>query len=147
MKVPVYRPSLLPRTFHRDNGTLRRNLVASLSERQPENATPFSRRSPMKKLMLGIIALAAWPGGALLAQDLTGTWQGTLSANNRDLRTVIKISKADGNALKAVLYSIDQGGQGLAGAATLQGQGVKITIPGIGGTYEGKLNTDGKSIT
>ncbi|HXP84447.1 MAG TPA: TIGR03435 family protein [Bryobacteraceae bacterium] len=101
----------------------------------------------MKKLMLGIIALAAWPGGALLAQDLTGTWQGTLSANNRDLRTVIKISKADGNALKAVLYSIDQGGQGLAGAATLQGQGVKITIPGIGGTYEGKLNTDGKSIT
>jgi len=100
----------------------------------------------MKKLILWIIALAALPGGALLAQDITGTWQGTLQAG-RELRTVIKISKADGGGLKAVLYSIDQGAQGLpASAATLQGSTVKISIAGIGGTYEGRLNADGNSI-
>ena len=65
----------------------------------------------MKKLML-IIALAAWSGGALLAQDITGTWQGTLQAG-RDLRIVIKVSKGDAGGLKAVMHSIDQGGQGL----------------------------------
>src|SRR5712691_3144801 len=100
----------------------------------------------MKKLILWIIALAALPGGALLAQDITGTWQGTLQAG-RELRTAIKISKADGGDLKAVLYSIDQGAQGLpASAATLQGSTVKISIAGIGGTYEGRLNADGNSI-
>jgi hypothetical protein len=42
----------------------------------------------MKKLTLRIIALSAFSGGALLAQDITGTWQGTLQAPNQELRTV-----------------------------------------------------------
>jgi len=99
----------------------------------------------MKKLMLWMIALVALPAGALFAQDITGTWQGALQAG-RELRIVIKISKGDDGGLKAVLYSIDQGGQGLGGAVTLQGSTVKMSVPGIGGTYEGKLNADGISI-
>ncbi len=99
----------------------------------------------MKKLTL-IIALASFTGSALLAQDITGTWQGTLQAG-RELRTVIKISKADGGALKAVMYSIDQGGAGIGvSAITLQGSTFKMSIAGIGGTYEGKLSEDGNSI-
>jgi uncharacterized protein (TIGR03435 family) len=100
----------------------------------------------MKKLMLSIFALAAMAGGALLAQSITGTWQGTLQAG-RELRTVIKISTTDQDALKAVLYSIDQGGQGIpVNPVTLQGSTVKMSVPGIGGTYEGKLSADGNSI-
>jgi uncharacterized protein (TIGR03435 family) len=101
----------------------------------------------MKQLMLWIVALASLSGGALFAQDITGTWQGTLQARKQELRTVIKISKADGGGLKAVFYSIDQSGQGVAGAIAVQGSTVKISLPGIGGTYEGKLNADGASIT
>jgi uncharacterized protein (TIGR03435 family) len=101
----------------------------------------------MKKLMLWIIALAALPGSALFAQDITGTWQGTLLAGKQELRTVIKISKADGGGLKAVLYSIDQSGAGLAGAVTLEGSIVKMSIPGLGGAYEGKLDGDAVSLT
>jgi uncharacterized protein (TIGR03435 family) len=100
----------------------------------------------MKKSMLFIFALAALPGGSLLAQDITGTWQGSLQAPKQELRTVIKISKAEGG-LKAVLYSIDQGGQGFAGTVTLESPIVKISIPGIGGTYEGKLDGDAIAIT
>ena len=100
----------------------------------------------MKKLTLTIIALASFTGSALLAQDITGTWQGTLQAG-RELRTVIKISKADGGALKAVMYSIDQGGAGIGvSAISLQGSTFKMSIAGIGGTYEGKLSEDGNSI-
>ncbi len=96
----------------------------------------------MKKLMLWIVALVALSGSALDAQDITGTWQGTLQAG-RELRIVIQISNADGGGLKAVMYSIDQGGQGLpANAVTLQGSTIRISVPGIGGTYEGTLNAD-----
>jgi uncharacterized protein (TIGR03435 family) len=103
----------------------------------------------MKKFVLWMIALAALPGEALLAQDLTGTWQGTLAPPNRpELRVVVKVTKADGGALRAVMYSIDQGGQSIpVNPITLQGSAVKMSIPGIGGSYEGKLEADGDSIT
>jgi len=66
----------------------------------------------------------------------------------RDLRTVVKISKADGGGYKAVFYSIDQGGDGLpVDNVTLDGATVKMTLKMIGGTYEGKLSSDGKTIT
>ena len=106
----------------------------------------------MKKLTMFTLALAALLGGMLLAQnqakDITGTWQGTLHAG-KELRTVLKISKADGGALKAVFYSIDQGGQGIpVSSISLQGATVKFSIAAIGGNYEGKLaNTDGTLIT
>ena len=106
----------------------------------------------MKKFTICIFAFAAFLGGTLLGQnqarDITGTWQGTLHAGT-DLRTVLKISKADGGALKAVFYSIDQGGQGIpVSSISLQGATVKFSIAAIGGNYEGKLaNTDGTLIT
>ena len=92
-----------------------------------------------------LIALAALSSGALFAQDIAGTWQGTLTipANKQELRIEMKISKADAGGQKAVMYSIDQGGQPIAGAVTVQGPAVKVSVPGIGGTYEGKLDSDG----
>ena len=101
----------------------------------------------MKKLLLRMIALAALPGSALLAQSITGTWQGSLQIPGRELRTVLKISTTEKDTLKAVLYSIDQGGQPIsANAVTRDGSAVKISIVGIGGTFEGKLSTDGNTI-
>jgi uncharacterized protein (TIGR03435 family) len=80
-------------------------------------------------------------------QSIADTWQGTLHAG-RDLRTVVKISKADDGGYKAVFYSIDQGGDGLpVSKITLEGATVKMSLPMIGGTYEGKLSGDGKTIT
>jgi uncharacterized protein (TIGR03435 family) len=80
------------------------------------------------------------------AQSIADTWQGTLHAG-KDLRIVVKISKADGGGYKAVFYSIDQGTPPLAmNTATLQGTTVKLSLTMIGGTYEGKLSADGKTI-
>lgn len=102
----------------------------------------------MKRLMLWMLALAVLSGSTLFAQDITGTWQGTLRVpSGRELRTVMKISKTKTGALQAVLYSIDQGGQGIsASKVTLTGSGLTISIPAIGGTYEGKLNGDATAI-
>ena len=101
----------------------------------------------MRKLILWMLVLAALPNGTLLAQNLTGTWQGSLQIPGRELRTVFKISTTDADKLKAVLvaFSADRPGSPISGEATLQGSAVKISIVGIG-TFEGKLSADGNSI-
>jgi uncharacterized protein (TIGR03435 family) len=103
----------------------------------------------MKTLTRLIIALAVLSGSALFAQSLVGTWQGTLQIPqaNRELRMVFKISTTDADSLKTVVYSIDQPAPPIpASTTTLQGSVLKITIPGIGGSYEGKVSADSNSI-
>lgn len=83
----------------------------------------------------------------MLAQDITGTWQGTLELPNKtELRTVVKIAKDD-SGLKAAFYSIDQTPQPIAAAVTLAQSTVTLTIPAIAGKYEGKLDSDAVTLT
>jgi uncharacterized protein (TIGR03435 family) len=92
--------------------------------------------------------LAALPG-ALLAQTIEGTWQGTLNTPNQngELRLVFKIDKS-GNAYQGRFYNLANGRQFNLGAITLQeGTAVRIAIPGNGMNYEGRINADGNSIT
>jgi non-heme chloroperoxidase len=102
----------------------------------------------MKKLMLWFISLTILAGASTQAQDdLAGTWQGTLQAG-KGLRTVLKITKADKGGWSAMFYSIDQGPDGIAiPSISLQESTVKFAIPVINGSYEGKLSSDGASIT
>lgn len=103
----------------------------------------------MKRLLLWLIVFAAVSGGLLHAQDIAGTWQGTLTApgGGPALRIVVEVSKADDQSLKVVVRSIDQGGQPInAGAVTLQGSTFRFTVPAIGGNYEGRIS-DGNTIS
>ncbi len=93
-----------------------------------------------------IAVLAALAASCLSAQDISGTWQGTLQTPQQNLRIVVKIDKAE-QGLKATFYSIDQSGQGIGGTVALQGSAVKITLPGIGGVYDGKLDSDGVNMS
>ena len=95
------------------------------------------------------IALTIVSAGALLAQNVTGTWQGTLQPpQGKALRAVIKVA-LDNDKLKATFYpNIDQGGQSIpASSFTKDGSNIKMTITAMNGTYEGKLSADGNSIT
>ncbi len=101
---------------------------------------------PVHRASAQAAAQNATPAPAANSKDIVDTWQGTLHAG-QDLRLVAKISKDDKGAYKAVFYSIDQGGQPLnADSVTLDGSTVKFEIKLIGGTYEGKLSGDGKTI-
>ena len=104
----------------------------------------------MKRLILWLIVFAAAAGNVLHAQDITGTWQGTLTApgGGQTLRIVMEVSRAQDQSLRAVMRSIDQGGQPInAGAVTLQGSTFRLTVPAIGGTYEGRMSGDGNTIS
>ena len=100
----------------------------------------------MKKLTLWMMALAALQGTALLAQNITGNWQGTLEVPQRKLRIVFKIALVN-DKLQATLYTADQPSPPIATTITRDGSNVKMTIPSFAATYEGKLSADGNSIT
>src|SRR5689334_4043963 len=96
----------------------------------------------MKQLLL----LLALPG-ALLAQTLEGTWQGTLTLprQNDGIRLAFKIDK-NGNTYQGTFYNLANGREFNLGAITLEGNAVKIAVPGNGMNYEGKIEADGNSI-
>ncbi len=105
----------------------------------------------MQRLLSWICALSVLPGSALLAQNIAGTWQGTLQPNGPnsapELRIVVKISRSDDESLKATLYSIDQNPTPInANSCTLKGSSLKISISQLNATYEGTVSSDGNSI-
>ncbi len=113
--------------------------------------TAQSASEPVRFQAAPPIVLAAQTVPGAPARDITGTWQGKQplpQAPNGELRVVFKILKADDGTFKATLYTIDQPGPGYPGtAAVIQGSNVEITIPGVGGTYEGKLDADAITLT
>src|SRR5580658_8702887 len=107
----------------------------------------------MQRLLLSIFALSALPGSALLAQNITGTWQGALKVNGPngsvDLRAVMKISRADNENLKGIFYpNIDQAAVPInLTSIALKGSAVKISITQMNATIEGTLSADGNTIS
>ena len=102
----------------------------------------------MKKLMLLMMVFAMASAGVLHAQEIGGAWQGTLQPPaGPALRIVMQLARAADQTWQARMYSIDQGGQPINATLTLQGSVVKIAVPAIGGTYEGRLSDDRNSIT
>jgi uncharacterized protein (TIGR03435 family) len=91
------------------------------------------------------MALAALPGSALQAQNISGNWQGTMQAGPQKVRIVFKIA-LENDKLKATLRTVDRPSPPIATTITREGSTVKMTIPGLNGKYEGKLSADGNSI-
>lgn len=87
------------------------------------------------------------PASPASPTGIVGIWQGTLHAG-RDLRLELKITQAAAGEYKATFYSVDQGGQPIpVSKTTFENGALTFTIDMISGRYEGKLSTDGKTIT
>ncbi len=67
----------------------------------------------MKHAILLTLLIAT--GTFAYSQDVTGDWQGSLSAGGAELRLVLHITKGADGALKATLDSVDQGANGIPG--------------------------------
>jgi uncharacterized protein (TIGR03435 family) len=95
---------------------------------------------------LPFIALAAVSATTLLAQDITGTWQGALAPpNGKELRRVFKISK-DAKGLGCLYYSIDERPQPWGCSITIASGTLRISVPSGPANYEGKLTSAGTDI-
>lgn len=116
---------------------------------------PARRRGMGKRLLAGLLcmgtALAAGAQAPAPTPDSHGiadTWQGTLHTPQRDLRLVAKVAAADKGGLKVNFYSVDQGGGSIASSsASFADNTFKFAIEMIDASYEGRMASDGKSIS
>ena len=81
------------------------------------------------------------------ALTLEGTWAGTLQAGDTVLHLVLHVTKGDRDSLRATLDSLDQGVYGIeASSLTRTGSTLKIEVPSVNASYEGKVSADYHSI-
>jgi hypothetical protein len=110
--------------------------------------------------MLGIARFAAFvtltsaaPLSSLVqAQDIAGTWQGTMQTGqgaSKPQRILVKISKSTDGAWQGIVYNLDSD-MAYEGRATtgmsLHGAGLQFAIAPIGASYQGKLSEDGATL-
>ena len=82
------------------------------------------------------------------AQDVTGDWQGTLSAAGAELRLVLHLTKAADGGLHATLDSIDQNSNGIpVNSVTLKDSKLNLDITILHGSYQGTVAADAKTIS
>lgn len=81
-------------------------------------------------------------------QDVTGDWQGTLSAAGAELRLVLHITKSADGTLTATLDSVDQNANGIpVSSVAFKDSKLTLGINAVHGSYEGTVAPDSKSIS
>jgi uncharacterized protein len=101
----------------------------------------------MKRILILTTLIAAAGLAQAQAQDVTGDWQGTLSAGGAELRLVLHVTKAADGSLKANLDSVDQGANIPVNSITFNDSKLSLALVSIHGSYEGKVSTDGNAIS
>lgn len=110
----------------------------------------LSRNAVFWGMLCLILAMKIGVASASMsASDVAGTWQGALRANGQPpLRIVLRISSDSSGNLSGAVYSIDQGGDALViRDVSLRTKTLNFTIPDVRGTYVGKLDVDGATIS
>jgi hypothetical protein len=97
---------------------------------------------------LWVCVLAIVFAGCLRAKDITGNWQGTITPpQGAPRRMVLRVVRDESGALKARIYSIDQGPTGnWTDSFTVKDSTVTFVVGMLQLSYKGKLGPDGNSI-
>src|SRR5471032_419065 len=102
----------------------------------------------MKQLLLSALLLTLAAAAPASAQTIAGDWQGTLSINGVELRLLFHLTPDGKGALTATLDSLDQGARGIpAASAAVADSSLKVDLPQIMASYEGKIDADVTAIT
>ena len=84
---------------------------------------------------------------AVVSPGVEGDWLGKLNFNGTDLRIALHIKFTPGG-FTATMDSLDQGAPGIpVSTISLNGDKFSFEVAKIGGSYEGSLSADGKSIS
>jgi bla regulator protein blaR1 len=102
----------------------------------------------MKPRKLALLALLCLASTTVFAQDLGGTWQGTLNVQGNALRVVFQVTKAGDGKFTGQGFSVDQGGQAIPmSAISVDGRTVKWKLELLNASYDGAFSADGNAIT
>jgi putative CocE/NonD family hydrolase len=96
----------------------------------------------MNKLFCGLLMSLFMNVGAN-AQTIDGSWQGTIKANDLELRLRLHVTKDEKGTLKATIDCIDQGVSGLPiDAISFKDSTLNFELEVASASYEGKINAD-----
>lgn len=97
-----------------------------------------------------VCAFASLAAATLSAQDIAGTWQGTLAQGSEKTRHIVRIAKGEGSGWTAEVFDIDQThdwGMGIpVSSFTVSGSNLKFIIDRMRLTYQGRLSADHTTI-
>jgi uncharacterized protein (TIGR03435 family) len=104
---------------------------------------PLNHRPNLLLLVFAFFTLVA---PTALAQDIAGSWQGTIQSG-RAYRILLRISKADNGSLKADICDPDSGAVRIpVNPLTFDGSTLTFPLTGYSGSYVGKISADGNTI-
>ena len=96
----------------------------------------------LKSIMIALIIMML--SGSLFAQDITGTWSGTLTIPQGTLRVNFNITSTD-DGYTSTLDSPDQNAFGIpTDSTTYKKPDLRVVIAQLGAEYEGKLTEENK---
>jgi len=104
----------------------------------------------MNKRLSPLALLAVFVSTFVSAQDISGTWQGTLSQGEQHQRVILKFEKNADGEWTGKYYSPDSryhwGAVARIDSVTLEGDELKFMLPNRRSGYAGKLSRDGNSM-
>ena len=98
----------------------------------------------MRRVFCGVVGVGLC--AAVWAQDVAGTWQGTMQIANKPQRMVVKIEKGSDGGWKGLVYDLDSDLAYLGHATTQMSVGggeLRFAIAAIDAVFDGKLSADG----
>ncbi|MGE0159923.1 MAG: alpha/beta hydrolase family protein [Gemmatimonadales bacterium] len=107
----------------------------------------------MRRVIRGIALLTLAHVPVVLAQDVAqtvhpalGDWLGTIDAGVAQLRIALTIERAQNGELEATFNSVDQGASVQVDSIAFEGGVLSFAVPSVQGTYEGRLQPEGRRI-
>ena len=85
------------------------------------------------------------PPSTPLTRDFEGTWEGSLDANGKSLRVLVKLATAPDGRATGTLVSVDQGSMEIPiSTVTIKGKELHLEARAGSGTYQGTLGASGE---
>jgi len=98
-------------------------------------------------MLLFLVGLSCQVFGQSHAEDIEGSWQGTLEAGGQKLRLVITVTKSEAGVYTGKLDSLDQGATIAIDTITVDGDAVRMEIKSPPIVIEGNLNKEHTELT
>jgi hypothetical protein len=101
---------------------------------------------PFSLTRTGDARIAPVPKSPPIGKELVGTWNGTLDAEGRQIRLVLKMANQPDGTATGTIVSLDGSGVEIPIAIAHKASNVTIDVPSVGIKYVGVLNAAGTEL-
>jgi hypothetical protein len=118
-----------------------KSIAGNFASRDGQYSLPFT------VTRMGDAKITPTPKSAPIGKALEGTWTGTLEANGKTERLVLRMANQPGGFATGTIVDLDGSGVEIPIGMSQKGSNVTIELPSVGASYAGVLNAAGTEIT